>query len=629
MKNLKALSILTILTLLMGAFALSNFSSTSVLAGAPILGPSDVPKYGGTMIIALSEDPSHLDPGITTNPAITVVTSEIYVGLTYVDRNWTANPCLAKDFHVSDDGFKWVFNLNENATWSDGQPVTSADVVFSWYNVLSQYHARAKYIWQFIQSVEAVGPYTVLFTLNTPIPYFPIVQGVYFAPILPKHIFAGTDIKTNPYGTGAKLPIGCGPYIMTEWVKGDHLTLQKNPNYWFTDPVRGYKLPYLDKVIFKVMPTLPASYLALQQGEVDYLTTDAVSVSDMPTIKAQNNYYYLPKTGPLDQTQIIFNMRTAPLNNTLVRQALYYAINCSMILDLAYWNQGTVLTGPFGAQAYGYTNQYHAPAFNVTKANELLDQAGYPRDSGTGTRFTLARGWPYNPEQTQWAKAFQVVQQLWKAVGVEVVAKTGDAATVAAAISDPNGWDVYIDEFSTFPDPSPGMERFYGSWNVGTDIGSNLGAYNNTQDDALWIKARTEMNDTLRKADFAGIQQILTNDVPRIWVYESETDTVWSKDFVNTCQTFSPGAALQTQLFWWTKGQAPPAPTETVPKGQYDSLQSNYTNLQGNYTDLQSRYNDLQNTGAQVIPTWIWAVIGVLVIVMVAEAYLVFRKRKP
>jgi peptide/nickel transport system substrate-binding protein len=628
MRNFKATkvyvtNIAIVLILMLSVFiVLPGPFTGSVLGGEQgVPDPTAIPKYNGTIVVAIADEPPHLNPGITPNVAGTMITDEIYSSLVYVGRDWKPYPEMAESYEVSDDGLKWVFKLRENMNWTDGVPVTSADVLFTWNDVLSVYNPLGKFTWSFITKIEAIGPHIVVFTLNNPVPYFLVLMNTWWAPILPKHIFEGTDLATNPYTTGEKMPVGCGPYIMTEWAKGDHLTLVKNPNYWWTDPIRGYPLPYLDKVIYKIVPSLPAAYQALKTGELDYLTTDSVSVADLPEIKQQGIFYYLPKIGPIGVIYMYLNLRHSPLDNKLVRQALTYATDKQYIVDNAMFGQATLLEGPFGPANFGYTNDTKQYPYNITKANELLDQAGYPKDPATGIRFRLDRGFPYNPQESNFADTFEILKQNWKLVGVELAGKPGDSATVLAARSDPDGWDVCIQDISTAPDPSPKMESVYCTWGIGLAPGgqSNEGAYSNATNDALWLEARTEMNETRRAELFAQIQRILTEDAAYIWLWQPEEQTVWSKEFVNACQTFSTGATLQMQLIWWVNGTAPATLGETVPKAQYDALKAQRDQLQADYDALQS---------AQTIPVWVWGILVVLIAVIVIEGYLIIRPKK-
>jgi peptide/nickel transport system substrate-binding protein len=163
-------------------------------------------------------------------------------------------PHLAKSWKYSADGKTLTFELNE-ATWSDGKPFTSADVEFSFNEVLSKYHPHYKTFFGLITNVKAVGDHTVVFEFSEP--SAPALSAFFerYTFIIPKHVFQGLDIKNNEHNLNPKVTLG--PYKFKEYVPGSHVTVVRNENYF----IKGK--PYLDAVTFRFITDTEARAIAL------------------------------------------------------------------------------------------------------------------------------------------------------------------------------------------------------------------------------------------------------------------------------------------------------------------------------------------------------------------------------
>ena len=148
-------------------------------------------------------------------------------------------PGLAKSWSVSPDGLTYTFKLQENVKWHDGKPFTAADVVFTAQEILVEVHPRSRPVMQRAEDVDATDPHTVVFKLKEPFGAVPHGWVPSTAPIVPKHIYDGTDFRTNPAN---QTPVGTGPFKLKEWVRGPHIHFVRNDDYW----KQGQ--PYLDGI---------------------------------------------------------------------------------------------------------------------------------------------------------------------------------------------------------------------------------------------------------------------------------------------------------------------------------------------------------------------------------------------
>ena len=221
------------------------------------------PQRGGTVIIGMTNDPPTVNPAITAGAPDRLIGCMVYEGLVRVENGFHILPALAKSWEISPDGLSYTFRLVD-AKWQDGTPFTSTDVRFSLQNINAKYGPLFAASGRVIASIEAPDPATAIIKLAHP--FGPLLLSLSCdqnGAILPAHVFAGTDVLRNP-ATLAQ-PVGTGPFKLTEWVHGDHLTLERNPAYWRKDR------PYLDEIVVKFLPNAASRVLALQAGEIDYI----------------------------------------------------------------------------------------------------------------------------------------------------------------------------------------------------------------------------------------------------------------------------------------------------------------------------------------------------------------------
>ena len=199
-------------------------------------------EQGGTVVITTTPEPSTITNALSSAPTTAEVATKIFDGLLEYDQDLNPKPSLAESWDVSEDGKTVTFKLREGVKWHDGEPLTSADVQFSLMEVVKLYHPRGKGNLGPVNSIDTPDDLTVVMHLDHP--YVPLLRGLSSleSPIVPKHIYAGTDFRNN---AAVNKPIGTGPYKFVDWVKGSHIRLERNPDYW-----RDGK-PYLDSLIFR------------------------------------------------------------------------------------------------------------------------------------------------------------------------------------------------------------------------------------------------------------------------------------------------------------------------------------------------------------------------------------------
>ncbi len=178
----------------------------------------------------------------------------------------------------------YTFNLRRNVHWHDGRSFSSADVKFTYEQILMKYHARTRAgLENVLDRIDAPNPTTVVFRFKAPFGALLQRSDVTEAPILPKHLYEGTDILQNPANAN---PVGTGAFKFKEWQRGAQVTLVKNDRYF----KQGH--PAIDQIVFRVLPQAALSVIALERGEVDFLAS--IPAGDVPRLRTNSNLSLAP-----------------------------------------------------------------------------------------------------------------------------------------------------------------------------------------------------------------------------------------------------------------------------------------------------------------------------------------------
>lgn len=482
----------------------------------PAAAAAGTPKRGGTAVIVMNADPGPMNPAITTAGGTHTVTDQVFNGLVGLDDNLNPVPDLAASWQISADGKTYTFKLQPNVLWHDGQPFTSADVKFTFEQGLLKFHARTKAALEgILDGIDTPDPGTVIFRFK--VAYGPFLQrlDVVEASIIPKHIYDGKDLEKDP---ATAKPIGTGPFRFVDYVKGDHVTLERNPNYFKKD-ASGTQLPYLDKAIMRIIPDTTTAEQALEQGEVDYL--GSVSGADLARLQKNSSLTLVQgfggSGGSVCQDVLIPNLTKKPFDTLDRRRAFYTAIDRQFIVDQVYFNQGTPSTGPISSQmAWAYTPQVHMYPFNVAQANQMLDQAGYARGPD-GTRLTVTF-----THAASYAKLGQALREQLKAIGINLQLETLDVNAANDKVFIKKDFDLGVASYCNGSDPEVGVRRMYVSSNIGQILFSNGAGYKNPKVDQLFDQGAVQTDRAERAKTYAQLQQILTDDVPYFWIVDSQ-----------------------------------------------------------------------------------------------------------
>ena len=473
------------------------------------------PRTTQTINIGNGDELKDLDPHLVTGVPEFHVLMNIFEGLvSKAPRTLQPVPGVAESWTISPDGKTYTFKLRPDAKWSNGDPVTADDFVYSWTRLLTPATA-AEYAYQafYIKNgkafnsgtlkdasqlgVKAKDPHTLVVELENPTPFF--------LSLLAHHsLFPVHRASIEKYGTNWTRPgnlVSNGPYILTAWEMNKVITLKRNPNYWDKDHVT------IETANFYPVQDLNTEEKMFRSGELDI--TNEVPLEKLP-------YWQADKSGAYQQAPYLgtyfywMNVTKPPLNNKMVRQAIALAIDREKIVKYVTRGgqlPGTVLTPP-GTGGYTPTPRLPADSSQIAKARELLAKAGYPDGKGLPPIELL-----YNTN-TAHKKIAETIQEMLKEnLGVNIELFNQE-------------WKVYTDSLKTksyqlarygwigdYNDPNTFLDMFT------TGNGNNFGGYSNPKYDALIDAAAKERDAKKRLQIFGQAEDVLLDDLPVLPIY--------------------------------------------------------------------------------------------------------------
>jgi len=454
------------------------------------------------LIIALGVEPPTLEPiRMACSPAATV-SQHITQPLVYLDVDGSIDPSLAKSWEVSPDGLIWTLQLRDDVKFHDGTPFNAEAVKFNLDRFLDPAsRAPFRFLIDRIIKVEVVGEFTVKIHLDAP-----------FAPILSNlsHSFIGmlSPTAVKALGAGVQLvhyPVGTGPFKIHEWVRGEHIILIANEDYW------GGR-PRLDEIVWKIVPEDAARVMMLEAGDVHHIYR--VPPMDVPRLEANPAINVIHETS-VRVIYVGFNNLMEPFTDWRVRHAVNYAINREAIVEHILGGAGRPSVAPIAPGVFGHYAVGPWP-YNPERARELLAEAGFPH--GFRTRLYHPTG-----RYMKDVAVIEAVHAFLMAVGIKAELVTMEWAAYLAFLRRPPevavhpmymlGWGtVTMDaDYGLFP-------LFHsGQW---PPVGWHLSFYKNPQLDALLDEARVTADLERRKELYAEIITLIWRDAPWAFLYD-------------------------------------------------------------------------------------------------------------
>ena len=484
----------------------------AALLGASLLAaPAAAQKAGGTVHVVVQPEPPMLMQALNQNGPTNMVAGNIYESLLRYDEKLNPQPSLAKSWEISSDAKVYTFKLQTGVKWHDGKAFSADDVVFSLDKFLREVHPRWRPVANNnIEKIEKVDDATVRITLKQPFGPLMFALETASAPIVPKHIYDGTDYRANAMNN---TPIGTGPFKLKEWKKGAYIHLVKNEDYWMKDR------PHLNEIYWQIIPDAAARAVAYETGKVDVLTGGSVDVYDVQRLSKLPNSCMTTKGWEMfaPHAWLAVNHRNGILGNKQFRQGLMYAMDREFGRDVVWGGLGKLPTGPISSKTKFYSSDVPQYKYDPAKAKELIKASGYKGE----TIKLLAL--PYGETWTRWGEA---VKQNLADVGVNLQIENTDVAGWTQRTGNFD-FDLTFNFLYQLGDPAIGVARSYISSNIvkGNPFG-NVGGYSNAEVDKLFADAAVAATDADRQAKYTKVQQILADELPVLWMLEMEFPTI-------------------------------------------------------------------------------------------------------
>ena len=499
---------------------------TGTLLGCPVQAQSAADIDSGTLKFVLSPEPPFLLTAINTALQMGMVTSKVMEGLLYLDNELKPQPLLAQAWDISPDGLTYTFKLRPNVKWHDGQPFTSADVSYTILEVLKKVHPRGRSAFAKVTAVETPDPLTAVIKLSQPAPpMLTALASSYESPMVPKHLFAGTDPSANPY---ISKPVGTGPFVFKEWKKGDYILLEKNANYWQAGK------PSLQRIVFRIISDASARAASFETGEGHIGGLSPVPLTDMPRI-AKNPALSIETRGYAYMSPYMLmevNLRKPPLNDVRVRQAIAHAIDRARMTQVVWLGYGQPAVSPIPSQVTTFhSTDLPKYEFNIDKAKKLLDDAGL-KPGANGMRFKITHD--FIPFGSEYQRTGEFIKQQLNRVGSDVELRSQDLPSFLRRAYTEYDFDTTSLYYGAFADPTQGVQRLYWSKAIqkGVVFTNNTG-YNSPEMDRLLEGAQGENDPVKRKALYLEMQRIAMTDLPVIPLMETRFLTISSSKLKN------------------------------------------------------------------------------------------------
>lgn len=496
-------------------------ATTAPAAAATSAPDAGTPKRGGTLVMAQASDPNPV-PGNNDGSQGTVLSGLVFQGLIYVDKDRNIKPNLAESWDTNENQTEFTFHLRKGVKWQDGQDFSASDVAFTYREITPKYVPTASATFKnILQKVETPDPATVKVTLTKE--YGPFLSFL-SVPIVPEHVYAGTDYSANPAN---RSPIGTGPFRVTSWTPGDSIVFERSDNYWKPGQ------PYLDGIVLKIIPQGASRIAALKAGEVDYLPYTEVVPQDFASIKDDPSLQWATGLTSQAQVYLTLNLDHEPFNNKQFRQALMTALDReTMTQQITLGVDAPAISAFHNSIAWAQNpsvNLLKQYAFDPAKANQMLDEAGFPKGAD-GNRTKPLRMY-VEIGRPNFDAISQFVAQQWKTVGIPVTILPLDRAVMQDMVFVKRDFDVNLNESNTSGDPEIGLARFYTCDSIQPLPSTNGAGYCNPDVDKLFVAGAEPSDPAQRGPSYAQIVKILSDDMPYLSLIDRQDHSVASAKF--------------------------------------------------------------------------------------------------
>lgn len=465
----------------------------TALAGVMMAAPGwaqSEPVRGGTLNVALADDPPELDPHLTASNAARTVIHNIFATLLEIDENLQIKPGLVREWDVSEDGKTFVFHLVDGVVFHDGTPLDAEAVKYNFDRMRDREFgsARAGEL-AFVDTVTVNDPLTVTITLSQPYGAFLVALASWSGMMV-------SPTAAQEHGRNfSQVLVGAGPFRFVESIRDDRVVLERFDNY-FKDG-----LPYLDKVIYRPFVDVDARVMNLESGAVHIINTvpgKAVKqLTDNPDIT-------LSSVGGLGYRGMWLNSAKAELGSPERRAAISACIDRQVVVDTVFGDAAVPAIGPFSPATWVVDAEDEAPKRDLDRARELLAEAGVP----DGFTFQLL----ITPDEES-IRVASIYAAMCQEVGINFDIQQAEFGSIISRLGEGNFTAAQI-ELSPRNDPDLSSHPWFHSTG-----GPNWSNVQSPELDELLDKARSSIDQAERRELYRASLDVFNREFPYVFTY--------------------------------------------------------------------------------------------------------------
>lgn len=461
---------------------------------------------GGTLTVALQTDIVSLDPAFAYDFSTMPVVCQITEGLLRFDQNSRLVPNLAEKWEMK-DARTYLYTIRKDVRFHDGTPMTSDDVVFSLKRIMDeQTGSYLAWMYRNVESIEKIAEWTVQVKLKQPDALWKFVPATTAGHVISKKHFLRHQGNIGNAENGV---VGTGPFRFAKWETGSEIVLKRNANYWNQEGG-----PYLDEVIFRVVPDKEAHVTAVKSGHVK--ATFSLPVDVMPEIERLDNVTVQQTEGFVSDF-IAFNTKRKPFDEIQVRKAFSYAFDHDRYLEEIVKSYGIpaknvpIHSNMWTYEKHGWESYYrNLPRYvnNLEKAKEYLAHSSV--SNGFSAKI-LTDNTPIN------LNAALALKAAVKPLGIELkIEKVTRAELTQRSLGGTRDYDIIVHHWGAdMPDPLGSLLPLFHSDYVGSG-GANYANYQNPNVDWLISEASSQTSEVKRAKQILYALTIIALDSP--WI---------------------------------------------------------------------------------------------------------------
>ncbi len=466
-------------------------------------------EKGGTMIDALSGEPSGLIAMIAGESSASAIASNIFNSLLKYDKNLELTGELAQSWNISSDQRTITFHLKPNLKWADGEPLTSNDVLYTWQTVTND-NTRTPYGADYKLVIKAETPDKNTFRVTYAQPYAPALDSWSGLHILPKHILQNQDINTSSF---ARNPVGSHYYKLDQWKSGESISLSRNEN-----ATQGQA--NIDRLVSRIIPDRAAQFLELMADNIDSMSLNSIQYARIfPARPDLNEKFSLYKELGNSYTYLGFNLKHKPFDDIRVRKAINYAIDKQEIIDGVLLGLGLPVASPYKPGTRWSNPKLKPYSYNPQKAIELLKAAGFEDHDGDGILDKDGKPLAFEiltNQNKEREMSAVLIQRRLKEIGIDVKIRVVEWATFISRFIKTGDFNVVLLGWGLGVEPDQ-----YNIWHSSQQAPGqfNFIGYQNKKVDHLLEKGRLELNPDKRMKIYHDFAEILLEDSPIVYLY--------------------------------------------------------------------------------------------------------------